>query len=181
MDGSNGEQQAVQVVQLMQQFLQHRATTAAAADALLGPDAAAASGAEGPSNAAHYGTASAMLQQLSAFPSTAMLLCLASAQHLQRLVPQSQENCSTLLQTSLASFSISTEAAERSLRASSNMFQSSHELLEDLVSNVCWLVAASCLVCWTTLVLRLWHLARGRMLSASACRMQADSISAYPW
>lgn len=123
---------ALQVVQLMLQLLAFRA--AAGSDAAATPSAE--SGAGSSCAAAGPGTAATlMLQQLSVFPGTALLLCLAAAQRVQGYVQELQEANAAVQHISLASFGACAAAAEQALRVASQAFQASLELLADLVSS----------------------------------------------
>lgn len=102
---------AVQVVQLMQQLLQLRA----------------AAGSEG-------ATATAMLQQLSLFPSTSLLLCLAAVQQLQQRMQELQEANAAVRHVTLANLATTAQAGQQALVTASHCFQASHDLLADLVS-----------------------------------------------
>lgn len=102
---------AVQVVQLMQQLLQLRA----------------AAGSEG-------ATATAMLQQLSLFPSTSLLLCLAAVQQLQQRMQELQEANAAVMHVTLANLATTAQAGQQALVTASHCFQASHDLLADLVS-----------------------------------------------
>lgn len=117
---------AVQVVRLMQQLLQLRA----AGDA----DDLKAGAGTGSSSAAVGAAATVMLQQLSTFPSTALLLCLAAAQRMQKCVQELQEANAGVMRTSLNSFSMCAGAGKQALLLASRAFQAAHELLLDLVS-----------------------------------------------
>jgi hypothetical protein len=120
---------AVQVVQLMQQLLQLRAAGAANnLDAETGANS---------SSAAVGAAATVTLQQLSTFPSTALLLCLAAAQHMQQCVQELQEANAVVTRTSPSSFCMCAGAAEQALLVASQAFQAAHELLLDLVSTSC--------------------------------------------
>jgi len=128
---------AVLVVQLMQQLLECRAAAAEPAQ----PSAAHASTGSGHhcphgggSSLAVSAAASTMLQQLSTFPGTALLLCLAAAQRLQCQVQKLLATNAAVLGVGLHNFSTSAGAGEQALLVSGQVFQASHELLLDLVS-----------------------------------------------
>jgi hypothetical protein len=120
---------ALQVVELMVQLLAHRA--AAGSDAVASAESRASS-----SCAAAGAAATLMLQQMSAFPATALLLCLAAAQRVQGYMQELQEANAAVQHTSLASFNTCAAAGEQALQVASQAFQASHELLADLVSRV---------------------------------------------
>jgi hypothetical protein len=113
---------AVQTVHLMQQLL----TEKMAANSSSTSNATAAA-------------ASAMLQQLSTFPSTALLLALAVAQQLQRLVQQLQQANAAASAVQLGrGFSFTQlQHSSKALAVAAELFEASHELLEELVRLCC--------------------------------------------
>jgi hypothetical protein len=114
---------ASQVVQLMQQLLSQRS-------AAYSQDPTGASTGSAQMSAA----ATVMLQQLSTFPSTALLLCVAVAQGLQQHVQLLQESSAAVMSIYPANLSTATAAGEQALLAASQAFEASYELLTDLVS-----------------------------------------------
>ena len=75
-----------------------------------------------------------MLQQLSVFPSTSLLLFLATAQQLQQCVQELQQANASVVCVGLANLHASMQAGQLALLTSSRCFQASHELVADLVS-----------------------------------------------
>lgn len=114
---------AVQVVQLIQELLEARA---AAGQALQPP------GANSPTAAA-AAAATRMLQQMSVLPSTSLLLCLATAQRLQQCVQELQQANASVVCVGLANLHSSMQTGQLALLTASHCFQTSHELVADLV------------------------------------------------
>jgi chemotaxis protein histidine kinase CheA len=127
---------AVQAVNLMQQLLTEKV--------------AANSSSTSNTSSATAAAASAMLQQLSTFPSTALLLALAVAQQLQRLVQQLQQANAAASAVQLGrGFSFAQlQQSSKALAVAAELFEASYGLLEELVR------LAACAV---ELILRLQH------------------------
>jgi hypothetical protein len=119
--GSQAGTVAVQAVNLMQQLL---AEKMALTDNNSSSCAAAAT---------------AMLQQLSTLPSTALLLALAVAQQLQRLVQQLQQASAAASATQLGrGFNFGQlQHSSKALVVAAELFEASHGLLEELVRLCC--------------------------------------------
>jgi hypothetical protein len=113
---------AVQAVNLMQQLLTEKMSASSSA-----------------TSSATTAAASAMLQQLSTFPSTALLLALAVAQQLQRLVQQLQQaNAAASVLQLGKGFSFSQlQQSSKALAVAAELFEASHGLLEELVRLCC--------------------------------------------
>jgi hypothetical protein len=119
---------AVQVVGLLQQLLREQAAGVELLSCLSARPAPAGA-------CATTAAATAMLQQMSALPSTALLLTLAVAQHLAQLVQVQQEAHTCMAGASLSAM-LSTNGVkwlEQAAAASVAAFQASGPLLDELV------------------------------------------------
>jgi hypothetical protein len=113
---------ASQVVQLMQQLIVQRSAACL--------DVTGTSTGSSQTSAA----ATVMLQQLSTFPSTAVLLCVAVAQGLQQHVQLLKDSSAVIMSIKPANLGSATAAGEEALLAASQALEASYELLTDLVS-----------------------------------------------
>lgn len=123
-----------------------------------------------------------MLQQLSVFPSTSLLLCLAAAQQLQQRMQELQDANAAVMSVTITNLAASSQAGQQALSTATRCFQASYELLVDLVSSkgvgpptCCQQTALSrfngCPFCPAQPIP--WH--RGR--TASVTSLQAHSVS----
>lgn len=122
LQGSQAGAVAVQAVNLMQQLLAEKLALAGSS-----------------SSSSTASAAKFMLQQLSTFPSTALLLALAVAQQLQRLVQQLQQASAQASTPQLGrGFSFDQlQHSSRALTVAAELFEASHGLVEELVSLCC--------------------------------------------
>jgi hypothetical protein len=117
---------AVQAVKLMQQLLAEKMVLKGSSTSHTAASTAAAA-------------AKVMLQQLSTFPSTALLLALAVTQQLQHLMQQLQQVNTAASATQLGrGFSFNQlQQSSKALALAAELFEASHELLEELVRLGC--------------------------------------------
>lgn len=120
---------AVETVQFMQQLLRHKMRAGSS------PSVTSAPNTEQQQIDAVSAAATAMLQQLSTFPCTALLMSLSLAQQLQQYVQQLQQAKAAQASAQLGNLSSDVlQMASTAVEVTAQVFEASHELLAELVS-----------------------------------------------